>query len=82
MPDILCLASTYFRFSVVITLFIPLTLACNSIICASLSVVLEIVAFLKITACLAQRYFTDGRGMMIFLMLITFLCPKGFVINM
>lgn len=76
MSNIVCLARTYFRFSVVITLFILLTLACNSIICASLSVVLEIVAFLKITACLAQRYFVDGREMMIFLMLITSCIPR------
>lgn len=77
MPEVMCLARTYFRFSVVITLFIPLTLACNSIICASLSVVLVIVAFLKITACLAQRYFVDGREMMIFLMLITSCVPRA-----
>lgn len=48
---------------VVITFFIPLILACNIIICASLTVVLEVVAFLKIMACLSQGYSVNGREM-------------------
>lgn len=49
--------------SVVITFFTPLILACNIIICASLAVVLEVAAFLKIMACLSQRYIVNGREM-------------------
>lgn len=82
MPDVACLARTYFRFFVVITFFIPFVLACNVIICASLPVVLEVVVFLKITACLTQRYVEDGREMYDIPDADNFLCPKGFVLNM
>lgn len=46
---------------VVITFFTPLILACNIIICASLTVVLEVAVFLKIMACLSQRCIVNGR---------------------
>lgn len=43
---------------------------------------LEVVAFLKITACLTPRYTVDGREIDDIPDADNFLCPRGFVLNM
>lgn len=87
MPNFVELARSYFRLPVVIIFlflffFSSPVLACDIIICASLTGVLKVVAFWKKNmACLTLRYVVDEREMDDIPDADNFLFPKGFVFN-